>query len=92
MESEVLCQSLLMLATEAGGKGVPLQAIKCLQGMLSLALLPGEEVKARVKLAQLLLDHTRNVQEAKQHLQHAVGTHCELCQCCSLQITASTDA
>ena len=55
-----------------------LQAIKCLEATCcSSAQMPAAAAKTRLQLARLLLDHTRNISEAAQHLQQAVSTpHC----------------
>lgn len=52
--------------------GHPMQAIKCYVAVLSQSMLPSDEAAARLRLGQLLMQHTLNVQDAKQHLQKAV--------------------
>eukprot|EP00878_Enallax_costatus_P032574 GHUV01035809.1.p1 GENE.GHUV01035809.1~~GHUV01035809.1.p1 ORF type:complete len:211 (+),score=57.88 GHUV01035809.1:404-1036(+) len=48
-----------------------LEAIKCYTAMLNQSLMPTDEAVARLKLAQLLLEHTSNITDAKQQLQKA---------------------
>ena len=53
----------------------PLQAIKCLEAICcSSAQMPAAAAKTRLQLARLMLEHTRNISEATQHLQQAVST------------------
>ena len=52
-----------------------MQAIKCFLAVLHAAggrQLPAAEASVRLQLATLLLDHTHNVAEARQHLEQAV--------------------
>lgn len=52
-----------------------LQAIKCYETVLQAAAgrqLPAAEATLRLELASLLLAHTHNVTEARQHLEKAV--------------------
>jgi hypothetical protein len=43
--------------------------------MLSQSMLPSDEAATRLRLGQLLMEHTLNVQDAKQHLQKAVCSY-----------------
>jgi MAternally-affected-uncoordination protein len=65
--------TLQVLASNFTADGHFLQAIKCYTAILGQSLLPADEATARVQLAQLLLEHTHNVHDAKQHLQKAVS-------------------
>lgn len=75
-----LYSSLQLLAARLTAQGHPLEAIKCYVAMLSQSLLPSDEAAARLRLGQLLLEHTLNVQDARLNLQKAVGGRC----CCSV--------
>lgn len=66
--------TLQVLASHLSADGHPLQAIKCYVAMMSQSMLPSDEAAARLRLGQLLMEHTLNVQDAKQQLQKAVGT------------------
>jgi hypothetical protein len=66
--------TLQVLASRLAVDGHFLQAIKCYTAILGQSLLPADEATARLQLAQLLLEHTHNVSDAKQHLQKAVST------------------
>lgn len=67
-----LHSTLQQLAARMAADGHPIQAIKCYLAVLNQSMLPSEEAATRLKLSQLLLQHTLNVQDAKQHLQKAV--------------------
>ena len=65
--------ALYLLSNRFEHDGFPMPAMHCLQGLLSLKLLPEQEVRARCRLGSLLLRHTRNLRQAKTHLHLAVG-------------------
>lgn len=65
---------LQVVADRLVKEGHFLEAIKCHVATLIQSLLPADEATARLKLAQLLLEHTSNVADGKQHLQKAVST------------------
>lgn len=64
--------TLQLLGQQLTDSGHPLQAIKCYVALLNQSLMPTDEAAALLKLGHLLMEHTHNVQEAKQHLQKAV--------------------
>jgi hypothetical protein len=64
--------TLQLLGQQLTDSGHPLQAIKCYVALLNQSLMPPDEAAALLKLGHLLMEHTHNVQEAKQHLQKAV--------------------
>lgn len=66
--------TLQVLASRLAADGHFLKAIQCYTAILGQSLLPADEATARLQLAQLLLEHTHNVSDAKQHLQKAVST------------------
>ncbi len=68
--AEVL--ALFGLAVDFVSKDLPLQAIKCLEAALAAKPLPLWEAEARANLGLLLLEFTRNVGEAKRHLETAL--------------------
>jgi hypothetical protein len=68
-----VADTLQQLASRLAADGHPMQAIKCYVAMLSQSMLPSDEAAARLRLGQLLMQHTLNVQDAKQHLQKAVS-------------------
>ncbi|GBF89516.1 hypothetical protein Rsub_02088 [Raphidocelis subcapitata] len=63
--------ALQALAARQAAEGNPLQAIKCLEACLRLSLMPADEAQTRLRAARLLLLHTSNLAEARQHLQKA---------------------
>ncbi|WIA32226.1 hypothetical protein OEZ86_003074 [Tetradesmus obliquus] len=63
--------TLQVLASRLAADGHFLKAIQCYTAILGQSLLPADEATARLQLAQLLLEHTHNVSDAKQHLQKA---------------------
>jgi hypothetical protein len=65
--------ALSLLAIRFEQDGFPLHAIHCLQGLLSLKLLPEQEARARCKLGHLLVNHTMNLKLAKSQLKQAVS-------------------
>lgn len=67
-----VADTLHQLASRLAVDGHPMQAIKCYVAMLSQSMLPSDEAAARLRLGQLLMQHTLNMQDAKQHLQQAV--------------------
>ena len=70
------CYVLRMLViseAQADPAVVSVQAIECLEAALhSKSALPAAEAAIRLQLSQLLLAHTHNVHEARQHLERAV--------------------
>lgn len=79
-----MIESLTVMARGFEEDGLPLQSIQCLMALVSTSLVPEAEVRARLHLSRLLLEHTFNAQEAKKHLQKAVCS-CKLqaCRCLS---------
>lgn len=79
MSAVSAAETLLQLAEEFA-PAEPLQAIKCLEALLQAPSppLPLLEVRARLRLAALLLEFSDNVEHAKEHLERAVRT-CALC-------------
>lgn len=71
--------TLQMLASRLTADGHFLQAIKCYTALLTQPLLPADEATARLQLAQLLLEHTHNLPDAKLHLQKAVSSPTAAC-------------
>ncbi|GAX77372.1 hypothetical protein CEUSTIGMA_g4818.t1 [Chlamydomonas eustigma] len=63
--------ALSLLAIKFEQDGFPLHAIHCLQGLITLRLLPEQEARVRCKLGHLLVNHTRNLKMAKTHLKQA---------------------
>eukprot|EP00798_Chlamydomonas_sp_ICE-L_P018304 gene18304-24764_t len=85
--SNATSEALALMAKELDGQNCPLQAIHCWQAQLGLQLLPDKEVRARMHLGRLLMQHTRNYKDARQHLQSAqqmalklLGNHCLKCE------------
>jgi hypothetical protein len=75
MSSPTATDTLLLLAEEFASSSAPLQAIKCLEAAFrddAPAPLPLTEVRARLRLAGLLVEFTDNVTAAKAHLERAV--------------------
>lgn len=70
-----IVESLTVMACGFEADGLPLQCIQCLMALLSTQLLPLAEVRARLHISRLLLEHTLNAQDAKKHLQRAVGAY-----------------
>ncbi|KAK3249715.1 hypothetical protein CYMTET_40870 [Cymbomonas tetramitiformis] len=69
--SVAVADALLVLAGEFSADGCHLQAIKCLEAICQSqeSFLPLVEVETRLRLAQLLLQHTDNFAAAKAHLE-----------------------
>lgn len=65
-------EALQQFAANLLAEGHPLLAIKCLEGCLHLSPMPAEEAQVRLRIAHQLLQHTANLQHARQHLQQAV--------------------
>ena len=65
--------ALQQLAGQLEQRGHPVEAIKCLEACLRLSPMRADEAQARLRAARLLLHHTSNLSEAKQHLQKAVS-------------------
>ena len=65
--------ALGFLASSLEIDGKPLQSLHCLLAALGLKPLPDAEAKARCQIGRLLLAHTNNLLEAKDHLQRAVS-------------------
>jgi hypothetical protein len=74
MAALTAADTLLLLADEFAASGAPLQAIKCLEALVRAEppALPLPEVRARLRLANLLVEFTDNVMSAKQQLERAV--------------------
>lgn len=70
--SKEVHSTLAALAVRFTASGHSMPAIKCYVAMLGHSMLPSDEAAVRLNLARLLLEHTLNMQEAKQHLQKAV--------------------
>eukprot|EP00899_Mesostigma_viride_P014046 jgi/Mesvir1/22642/Mv14077-RA.1 len=72
MESQV-ASALWTLSEGFYARGDFPKSVKCLEAICqsSASFLPLVEVKARVKVASLLLQHTDCIQEARQHLERA---------------------
>lgn len=69
--------ALSVLARSLQADQQPLQAIKCFEAICcSSAQMPAAAAKTRLQLARMMLEHTRNISEAAQHLQQAVSTAC----------------
>jgi hypothetical protein len=69
--------TLQLLAAKFSLDGHPLQAMKCLEASLSLSPMPADAAQVRLRAARLLLQHTTNLAEVKQHLQKAVSAVCD---------------
>lgn len=75
---ESIAEGLWQLAEQHERGGCIAQALKCLEAICQsqVSFLPVIEVKTRLRIATLLLQHTDNVTHAKAHLERAVGfTH-----------------
>jgi MAternally-affected-uncoordination protein len=74
MSGSLTAAETLLLLAEDFAAAEPLQAVKCLEALLQAEspALPLVEVRARLRLASLLLEYTDNVAHAKSHLEHAV--------------------
>lgn len=83
-----MIESLTVMARGFEEDGLPLQSIQCLIALVSTSLVPEAEVRARLHLSRLLLEHTLNAQEAKKHLQKAVG-ECKLQACVDRHFAAT---
>ena len=67
-------EALSILAKGLLASNQTFQAIKCLEAVChSSTQTPVAAAKARLRLSQLLLQHTQNINEATQHLQQAVS-------------------
>lgn len=74
-QSAAAVDALTILVNTLLANQQPLQAIKCLEAICcSSAQMPAAAAKTRLQLARLMLEHTRNISEATQHLQQAVST------------------
>lgn len=71
---ESIAEGLWQLAEEHEKGGCIAQAVKCLEAICQsqVSFLPVIEVKTRLRIATLLLQHTDNVTHAKVHLERAV--------------------
>ena len=64
---------LLLLASELDAGGQWPSAARCYEAVLQAGgQLPQAEATTRLRLARLLLKHTHNVHEARDHLERAV--------------------
>lgn len=72
---EAIAEGLWQLAEEHEKAGRIAPAVKCLEAICQsqVSFLPVIEVKTRLRIASLLLQHTDNVPQAKGHLERAVG-------------------
>lgn len=70
---ESVAEGLWALADYQEKKGDVGKAIKCLEAICqtSVSFLPVTEVKTRLRIASLLLNHTHNVNHAKSHLERS---------------------
>lgn len=67
---------LLLLASELDAGGQWPGAARCYEAVLQAGgQLPQAEATTRLRLARLLLKHTHNVHEARDHLERAVRCH-----------------
>ena len=71
---ESIAEGLWQLAEQHEKAGCIAQAVKCLEAICQslVSFLPVIEVKTRLRIATLLLQHTDNVTHAKAHLERAV--------------------
>ena len=76
--------ALLRLALQLRDSGCYVPAAKCLLAVCRSNALPATMATARLLLGQLLLDHTRELSEAKEHLTAAVRQR--RCEDCSLSL------
>lgn len=68
--------ALRLLASGLVQSGEPLAAIRCLEAICrSPSLKPADNACARLQLAGLLMEHTRCLEQAALHLNHAVSSH-----------------
>uniref|UniRef100_A0A1D1Z995 MAU2 chromatid cohesion factor n=1 Tax=Anthurium amnicola TaxID=1678845 RepID=A0A1D1Z995_9ARAE len=70
---DAVVEGLWGLADEHERRGEVGKAVKCLEAICQsqVSFLPMVEVKTRLRVAQLLLDHTHNLNHAKAHLERA---------------------
>ena len=71
---EAATDALLKLALQFSDRGCYPQAAQCLQAVAGSGALPATVATARLLLGQLLLDHTHDLGQAKEHLTAAVST------------------
>lgn len=71
--AQKLAEGLIVLAASYENDGCPIQALHCYHALVNQVLPPDVEVKARLNLARLMLQHTFNVKEACNHLLRAVS-------------------
>lgn len=73
MAMEAVAEGLWSLAESFEDSGCIAQAVKCLEAVCQshVSFLPILEVKTRLRIATLLLNHTDNVTHAKSHLERA---------------------
>jgi hypothetical protein len=64
--------ALMRLALQFSDSGCYPQAAKCLLAVCGSNALPATTATARLLLGQLLLDHTHDIAQAKEHLTAAV--------------------
>lgn len=70
---EAVAEGLWGLADMHESRGEVGKAVKCLEAICQsqVSFLPMVEVKTRLRVAQILLDHTHNLNHAKAHLERA---------------------
>ncbi|MCO5550423.1 hypothetical protein L7F22_003909 [Adiantum nelumboides] len=70
---EAVAEGLWLLAEKFEEGGCIAQAVKCLEALCQshVSFLPILEVKTRLRIATILLNHTDNVTHAKNHLERA---------------------
>ena len=79
-DAEAAVEALSILAKGFLTSQQTSQAVKCLEAICrSSVLMPVPAAKARLWLAQVLLQHTQNIAEATQHLQQAVSAWQSYC-------------
>ncbi|KAJ0988952.1 hypothetical protein J5N97_007308 [Dioscorea zingiberensis] len=73
MAMDAVVEGLWGLAQEAEHGGDYARAVKCLEAVLQsgASLLPMTEIRTRLRLAELLLDRSHNINHAKSHLERA---------------------
>ncbi|KAG2438757.1 hypothetical protein HXX76_005301 [Chlamydomonas incerta] len=81
MAQSKLAEGLIIVAASYENDGCPIQALHCYQALVNQVLPPDVEVKARLNLARLMLEHTFNVKEACNHLLRAQSQSRSLIGC-----------
>lgn len=72
---EAVAEGLWGLADYEEKKGEIGKAVKCLEAICQsqVSFLPIIEIKTRLRIATLLLNHSNNVNHAKSHLERSVS-------------------